>query len=253
MKRNEINRRIREAEAFFDRHRFHLPPFSRWSPADWRKKGDEAAEIRSCRLGWDLTDFGKDRYDELGLLLFTIRNGDPSDPDHPKCYAEKIMIVGEGQVTPWHFHWTKMEDIINRGGGELVVELAWATEDEADLDRERPVDILCDGLKHRISAGGSVVLGSGESVSLPPMLYHSFYGKPGGGAVLTGEVSRTNDDVSDNRFLEPLGRFPEIENDAEAYRLLCSEYPAGMPVARDTAASVRSIGRMNPSSRISPG
>lgn len=226
MKRSEINRRIRAAEAFFEEHRFRLPPFSRWSPADWREKGDEVEEIRSRRLGWDLTDFGKGRYDELGLLLFTIRNGNAGDPEDPKCYAEKIMLVGEKQVTPWHFHWTKMEDIINRGGGELVVELAWATDDEADLDRERVVDVCCDGVERRVPACGAVILGPGESVSLPPRLYHSFYGKPGGGAVLTGEVSRTNDDLRDNRFLKAMGRFPEIEEDEEAYRLLCSEYPA---------------------------
>ena len=33
------------------------------------------------------------------------------------------MIVEENQETPMHFHWSKMEDIINRGGGNLVIEL----------------------------------------------------------------------------------------------------------------------------------
>ena len=35
-----------------------------------------------------------------------------------------------------------------------------------------------------------------------------------------------NDDNTDNRFYEPLGRFPEIEEDEPPYRLLCTEYPA---------------------------
>ena len=35
-----------------------------------------------------------------------------------------------------------------------------------------------------------------------------------------------NDDENDNRFYEPIGRFPTIEEDEPAYRLLCNEYPA---------------------------
>ena len=42
---------------------------------------------------------------------------------------------------------------------------------------------------------------------------------------LIGEVSMCNDDVKDNRFYENVGRFPEIEEDEEPYRLLCFEYP----------------------------
>ena len=33
-----------------------------------------------------------------------------------------------------------------------------------------------------------------------------------------------NDDTRDNRFLEPLGRFPAIEEDEEPLYLLCNEY-----------------------------
>ena len=40
-----------------------------------------------------------------------------------------------------------------------------------------------------------------------------------------GEVSMCNDDNCDNRFYEPLGRFPTIEEDEPPYRLLCNEYP----------------------------
>jgi D-lyxose ketol-isomerase len=34
-----------------------------------------------------------------------------------------------------------------------------------------------------------------------------------------------NDDAADNRFWEPIGRFPEIEEDVPAEALLCTEYP----------------------------
>jgi D-lyxose ketol-isomerase len=37
-----------------------------------------------------------------------------------------------------------------------------------------------------------------------------------------------NDDNTDNFFLEELGRFPAIEEDEPAYRLLCTEYPAAL-------------------------
>lgn len=224
MKRSEINRHLKAAEAFFAQHQFHLPPFAHWTPEEFRSRGPEADEIRQRGLGWDVTDLGQGRFEILGLVLFTLRNGDVTRPDDPKNYAEKIMLVGESQVTPWHFHWRKTEDIINRGGGNLVVELAWATPDEGDLANDA-VTVSCDGILHEVAAKGHVTLRPGESVTLPPKLYHKFYGEPGHGPVLVGEVSRTNDDLTDNRFLEPLGRFPEIEEDESPYRLLCNEYP----------------------------
>jgi len=33
-----------------------------------------------------------------------------------------------------------------------------------------------------------------------------------------------NDDARDNRFHEPAGRFPEIEEDASPFRLLVTDY-----------------------------
>jgi D-lyxose ketol-isomerase len=42
--------------------------------------------------------------------------------------------------------------------------------------------------------------------------------------VLTGEVSAVNDHEKDSRFLEPIGRFPTIEDDEPAKYLLCGEY-----------------------------
>lgn len=222
MKRSEINAHVHAAEAFFQKHHFHLPPFSSWTPEDWSHKGPEADAIRALGLGWDVTDLGKGLFEEEGLILFTLRNGNALDPADPKTYAEKIMISGANQVTPWHFHWHKTEDIINRGGGDLVVTLAWATDDEAHLS-SREVCVTCDGVERHLPAGGDLVLTPGESVTLPPKLYHQFHGHRE--AVLVGEVSRTNDDHADNRFLEPLGRFPAIEEDEAPYRYLCHEYP----------------------------
>ena len=68
-----------------------------------------------------------------GLFLFTVRNGSPENIKtmRGKLYCEKIMIVDVNQRTPMHFHWTKVEDIINRGGGKLVIKLFNSTSDDA--------------------------------------------------------------------------------------------------------------------------
>jgi D-lyxose ketol-isomerase len=223
MKRSEINRRITEAEAFFSALSFLLPPWASRRPADWAGRGEEESEIRDNMLGWDLTDFGSGDFDRVGLLLFTLRNGraGPSRPAR-KPYAEKAMIVGEGQETPLHFHWSKMEDIIVRGGGRLALQL-WASTPAEGLS-EDPVRLRVDGALRELPPGGTLVLRPGESVCLEPGIYHRFSAEPGYGKVLAGEVSAVNDDRADNRFYEPAGRFPEIEEDEAPCRLLACDY-----------------------------
>jgi D-lyxose ketol-isomerase len=221
MKRSEINERIARAEDFFAAMRFLLPPWASRRPADWRGRGAAEAEIFDNMLGWDLTDFGSGDFDRRGLLLFTLRNGKPGRDAKP--YAEKAMIVGEGQETPLHFHWSKMEDIIVRGGGRLVMQL-WASTGDEGLS-PGPVRLRVDGSLREVPAGGSLVLAPGESVCLERGIYHRFYAEAGSGKVLAGEVSAVNDDTSDNRFYEGVGRFPEIEEDEAPYRLLVSDYP----------------------------
>ena len=138
MKRSQINQIMRSADAFIRQQGFHLPPFAYWSPEDWRNKGPEVREIVDNRLGWDVTDFGWGDFKKVGLFLFTVRNGSPENWKslQGKLYGEKILVVEEGQVTPMHFHWDKMEDIINRGGGDLKIQLYNATPKE-ELDQEK--------------------------------------------------------------------------------------------------------------------
>lgn len=223
MKRSEINRILREADAFYRQKGYYLPPFAHWAANEWRNKGHEAAEIANNQLGWDITDFGLGNYEKTGLFLFTVRNGNPSNwaSQTGKLYCEKIMIVDVGQVTPFHFHWVKMEDIINRGGGRLLIQLFNSTPDE-DLDRESPVTVSMDGVVHTVEAGAIVELKPGESISLTSGLYHQFWGADE--KVLVGEVSLVNDDARDNRFHAPVGRFPEIEEDEEPLYLLVGDY-----------------------------
>jgi hypothetical protein len=224
MKRSEINAIIRDAEAFLNEYRFRLPPFAFWSLKEWSKMGPEAAEIVERGLGWDITDFGLGDYAKAGLFLFTIRNGRLEDLRRGigKVYAEKIMIVGVGQETPYHFHWNKVEDIINRGGGKLVLELAQSSPDGARM-LEEDVEVSLDGVRRTFRAKEQVVLAPGESITLVTGLYHRFYGAEG--RVLVGEVSAVNDDNTDNRFFAPVGRFPAIVEDEEPYYLLAQDYP----------------------------
>ena len=222
MKRSEINAVIKRFEKLLEEHRFELPPFCKWTPEEWQTKGHEYDEIRDNMLGWDVTDYGMGDFGHLGLALITIRNGNVHNPKYTKTYAEKIIMCDSGQVSPMHFHWHKMEDIINRGGNDIHFTLYNATEDEQLADT--PVKIFSDGRCYTVPAGETVVLKPGQSLSLYPYYYHEFI-IPEGGPVLIGEVSMSNDDNTDNRFLNPLGRFPTIEEDEPPYRLLCNEYP----------------------------
>ncbi len=224
MKRSDINLLLSQALDFFESCAFALPPFARWNPETWHSLGPEADEIRDNELGWDVTDYGLDRFFEVGLLLFTIRNGNHRAREiYPKGYAEKIMMVREQQVTPFHYHWNKREDIINRGGGNLVIELYRA--DERNRFSDDRFSVAVDGVRRAVSPGAAVILTPGESICLEPYVYHTFYGEKGSGSVMVGEVSDVNDDKADNCFYDQFGRFPEIVEDEEPLYYLCTEYP----------------------------
>ncbi|MBQ7262999.1 MAG: D-lyxose/D-mannose family sugar isomerase [Synergistaceae bacterium] len=223
MRRSEINGHIKRFEARLKEHRFELPPFLSFTPEEWRTKGHEWDEIRDNALGWDVTDYGEGHFETKGLCLITLRNGNVKDAKYAKTYAEKIMMLDEGQVSPNHFHWNKMEDIINRGGGDIVFRL-WNAAPDDGLDGS-DVRVESDGRTWTVGAGSEIVLSPGQSLTLYPRCYHEFTVRPGTGYAIIGEVSMCNDDQTDNRFLEPLGRFPTIEEDEPPYRLLCTEYP----------------------------
>ncbi len=226
MKRSEINAVIKKFEKLLAEYKFALPPYLSFTPEEWETKGHEYDEIRDNMLGWDVTDYGMGNFDELGLALITIRNGNVNNPKYTKAYAEKIIMCDEGQVSPMHFHWNKMEDLINRGGNDIHMTLYNARRDDEQLDTENDVMCFSDGRQYAVPAGTTVVLTPGESITFYPYYYHEFIiPKNGKGPVLIGEVSMCNDDNTDNRFLNFLGRFPTIEEDEPPYRLLCNEYP----------------------------
>ena len=225
MKRSEINRALRELEDMCARYSFALPPFCRFTPEQWQELGQEYDEVRDCMLGWDITDYGKGDFDRFGFSLITIRNGNRAMADkYPKVYAEKLLYLREGQYAPNHFHWYKTEDIINRGGGNVLIRVYNSLPDE-EIDYVSDVTVHTDGRMRIVPAGTQIRLTPGESIFIPQRLYHDFSVEPGTGPVLLGEVSQCNDDNTDNRFYPPVGRFPAIEEDEPPYRLLCSEYP----------------------------
>lgn len=223
MKRSEINEILGHTRQFFSMHDVHLPPFASFPPTRWQQLNPDAwQEVFDLRLGWDVTAFGGDNFAAQGLTLFALRNGSPGGKPWAKCYAEKIMHVREGQVTPLHFHWRKREDIINRGGGNLIVEL-WNT-DEDEQKEDGDISVAIDGCLQNHVAGSHIRLAPGESICLPPGLYHSFWGEKGFGDVLVGEVSSVNDDETDNHFLQPTARYNNIDEDEPAVLVLCNEY-----------------------------
>ena len=225
MKRSEINKALKEMEAFINQYRFALPPFCHFTPEEWQTKGHDYDEIRDNMLGWDITDYGLGDFYKTGFSLITIRNGNLAMNDkYKKTYAEKLLYLREEQYAPQHFHWKKMEDIINRGGGNILIQVYNSTPD-GELDMVTDVMVNMDGREATVPAGTKVRLTPGESIAISPFMYHDFTVEKGTGPVLLGEVSQCNDDNTDNRFYESIGRFPEIEEDEPPYRLLCNEYP----------------------------
>ncbi len=226
MKRSEINAALREMEAMIRDYRIALPDFCGFTPEKWKSLGHDYDEVRDNMLGWDITDYGLGKFDEVGFSLITLRNGNLALREkYAKTYAEKLLYLKEGQYAPMHFHWSKMEDIINRAGGNVLIRVYNSMPDET-IDRESPVTVHVDGHESVVPAGTQVRLAPGQSITVTPLMYHDFSVEEGGGPVLLGEVSQCNDDNTDNRFEPPMGRFPSIEEDEPPYRLLCNEYPA---------------------------
>lgn len=223
MKRSRINEIMTAAGDMIREFGFALPPFAYWSPDAFKARADDARHVIDARCGWDITDYGAGRFDEMGLFLFTLRNGLLADLQRGggMCYAEKLLISKQDQLSPMHTHELKAEDIINRGGATLVVEL-FGSDDNGKFAEDKGGTVWLDGIRHDYDPGEKLRLAPGESVTLRPGDWHAFWGD--GGDVLIGEVSTVNDDETDNIFREPIGRFAEIDEDEPPMHLLVSDY-----------------------------
>lgn len=237
MKRSDINAYIKYGMETLKKAQFPLPPFAYYSIDEWKNLGEDEIELVENMLGWDITDFGSNDFANVGLTIFTFRNGNFYDQEkYPKIYAEKFLLTRDSQILPWHYHWSKMEDIINRGGGELKVTMYNCTEEDfanpqAFFDGKQghfadtPVTVSVDGKKVTIPAGGSIILKPGQSICVTPGVYHTWQAVPGKGDCILWEVSARNDDNVDNRFYEALPRIPAIEEDEAPEYLMFADYP----------------------------
>jgi D-lyxose ketol-isomerase len=220
MKRSEINAAIHRAEIVLARHQWRLPDWASWSGEDHASEPGLSAYLRERQLGWDVTDFGSGDFERQGLSLFCVRNGKQGDPSSLP-YAEKLLFVREGQVTPFHAHKVKLEDIIVRGGGNLMV----AFQASGSFDQAA---VLIDGREIGDPFAEPIRLVPGQSVTIPRGMQHSFWGEAGHGDVFLAEVSQSNDDLTDNYFLDPIGRFAAVEEDEPPYRLLWNDKPSNI-------------------------
>lgn len=222
MRRSELDAAVDAALALADRCAFALPAFGRWTREEWFERRGELGATVLRGLGWDVTDFGRGDFARWGLTLCTIRNGtlEERDAGRGQTYAEKLLAVRQGQETPFHLHRVKTEDIVHRGGpGVLVLETHPA---DGDTLGSGTVRTLVDGVERTLDAGEQVRLEAGQSLQVPAGVFHRFWAERG--PVLAGEVSSVNDDVGDNRFLDPSERYPGIEEDVLARWLLVGEY-----------------------------
>lgn len=223
MKRSQINQKIIWAKELLEKNNIKLPPFGYWTMKDWTSGELSLDIIKEVMLGWDITDYGLGKFDELGAVLFTLRNGSLKDSSIGTPYAEKLILLKDGQRLPIHYHASKTEDIINRAGGVLAIKLYNSLEN-GEVDRESTVIVDMDGVKHSFAPGEEIDILPGNSITLRPFMYHLFWAKAGCGDLVCGEVSSINDDNTDNYNAEDVSRFSTVEEDEPILHPLCNEY-----------------------------
>lgn len=223
MKRSEINELLRWSVELLDKYQFKLPRFAYWNMEEWKANKDNIDTLRTVMQGWDITDFGSGKFEEIGAVLYTVRNGKLDQPGVGSPYAEKFLLFRDGQRLPCHYHVSKTEDIINRGGGVMSIRL-YNCRPDGSVDYESDVTYSSDGLFYTVKAGEEVLIHTGDSIRLTPYMYHIFGAKAGCGPLIVGEVSAVNDDNTDNFFSEPTSRFADIEEDEPILYPLCNEY-----------------------------
>ena len=220
MKRSEINKAIQSAKKMMEKYCWTLPSWAYWSKSEYENKSELREYLNKHQMGWDVTDFGKGVFNEQGITLFCIRNGIQGNVND-KPYAEKLLFMQEGQEIPFHSHKIKLEDIINRGGGDLAIE--FVEVDEKDQELSNKITVLVDGEKILLDPHEPLILKRGQSVTVDRNIFHRFYAVKGSGMVMAGEVSQVNDDNNDNYFLEPIGRFSEIQEEEPTLHPLWNE------------------------------
>ena len=223
MKRSDINKNIRWAEELCKKYSITLPDFARYAPSREGMADPDRINIVKTMLGWDITDFGTGNFPEIGAVLYTVRNGLVDEPNVGVPYCEKYILMKEGQRLPKHYHVFKSEDIIARAGGAFTVYL-WNVDRESGVELKTPVKVWMDGIERVFAPGEPISISQGNSITLAPYVAHVFGPSQGAGESVIGEVSKVNDDHTDNYFLEKVSRFADIEEDDPPLHPLCNEY-----------------------------
>ncbi len=236
LKRSVVNQNIRKVRNYMRERGIPLPPFADYSIEDWKNISEEEMEIIDNMLGWDVTDFGMGNFDEYGLVLFVLRNGNVKLAEkYPKTYCEKFFLLKAGQKIPSEYHWYRTEDIINRGTGVFEVTLYNAAKEDFE-DHEAlgkgingiydtsDVEVVMDGKKLYIPAGGKLRVHPGQSITFTPGMYHQLVALPKYGDCLMFEVSTASDDSIDKRSSAEGKRYNGIEDDAEMEFVTSSDY-----------------------------
>lgn len=229
MKRSFVDARIDEMIAMCERHGARLPGFAQWGEDDYRADPAAARRILDGGLGWNVVEFKPGGFAQTGLSVFTLRMGDWRQlaQGRGRLYAEKVLLVQDGQRTPHHYHIVKTEDIVNRGGARFVVELFKV--DRAGARLKERFRALKDVKTLDLEPGAKVMLEPGESLTLDPFVAHAFWAE--GGATLAGEVSLANDDRADNLFLPPLSAPAAIVEDSARKYVTVRDHERLAPVA----------------------
>jgi D-lyxose ketol-isomerase len=225
MKRSQINQELKWAKDLLEENNIKLPPFGYWTLEEWKSDKKDLSILKEVMLGWDITDYGKDKFNQLGAVLFTLRNGSLNDNRIGTPYAEKLIVLKDGQRLPIHYHASKTEDIINKAGGVLAIKLYNSLEN-GEVDYKSEVSVDLDGVTYVFEAGEEVNILAGNSITLRPYMYHMFWAKEGCGDLICGEVSSINDDNTDNYNAEEVSRFSKVEEDEAILHPLCNEYTA---------------------------
>ncbi|HEY1328013.1 MAG TPA: D-lyxose/D-mannose family sugar isomerase [Casimicrobiaceae bacterium] len=223
MKRSQINAAIALAHEALREHGVRLPDYAYWSPDDWRNAGPEYRRVFLNALGWAVTDFGQGDFERCGITMFDVRNGTHEHPAEGTPYGEKIYVLKPGQRLPFHFHYSKTEDIISYAGGTLMIQLYNSRDDES-MDDTSPGEVFCDGVRKPFEAGQVFEIPHGGSLTIPPRLYHRFWAKEGAGVLVGGEISTISVPKTDNHFGGGARRFVPIEEDEPARWLINVDY-----------------------------
>jgi D-lyxose ketol-isomerase len=224
MKRSTIDAAIDRCRDLCAEWGYRLPEWAAWPRQAWLDDVDKLRETMRRGIGWDVTDFGRGDFGRYGLTACTLRNGSlvERDAGRGETFAEKIMAVEPGQETPFHLHVRKTEDIVNRGGGLFRIELL--PQPGGPGLGQGAVTTFVTGVRTAVPAGQQLDVAPGGWVQVPAGYYHRFWAVDR--ATLIGEVSGVNDDATDNVFLDPSARYPEVIEDAPARYLTVAEYAA---------------------------